>query len=227
MLDLKQIDSAFRTLLADAKVQLMDSVYELSDDKKFYKLVFSIHSLDVEKDDNFNTTILHTKFIFRVDLNKKQLIENSFWYLKDINCIYSKVEFSDYVGFVEPIEEIISEENFGEDIKSLSYFMANAPASSINDFFVKSKTTLFTVTGVDYNPSFKMTPCEDVTFDFDIDINTGEYEITLSLKKNEDGGFTFYYHILDSIEEFETADIEQLAQTIGDHLIGLYNKFLV
>jgi hypothetical protein len=226
MLNLKQIDTAFKSIFDESKAQMMDSVYELSKDKKFYKLVFSIHSLDVEKDDTFVTTILHTKFIFRVDLDKKVLIDNSFWYLKEINCIYSKVDFEDYTDFLENLQEVVVEENFGKDLKSLSDFMAEAPSSSINDFFTTMGSVLFTVTNVSYNPPFKMSPCEETTFDFDIDINSGEYEIRLSLKKNDSNTFTFYYHLSDVVEEIDSDSIEQLAQLIGNHLIVIYDKHL-
>lgn len=226
MLTLKQIDTAFRSIFDDSKVQMMDSVYELSDDKKFYKLVFSIHSLDVEQGDDFNTIILHTKFIFRVDLDKKMLIEDSFWYLKEINCIYSKIDFDDYIDFSEKMEGVITEENFGKNLKTLSEFMAEAPASSINDFFSKMDSVAFTITNVKYNPSFKMVPCKDTTFDFDIDINNGEYEVKMSLKKNSQNNFTFYYYISDIVEEIDSDNINQLPQMIGDHLIIIYDKHL-
>ena len=57
-------------------VQSVDTVYELSGDEKFYRLVISIHGLSIE-----DTSIIHTKFIFKTDLEKRNIIEDSFIYL--------------------------------------------------------------------------------------------------------------------------------------------------
>ena len=72
----------------DGLANSVDSVYELSPDEDFYKLVISIQGLEIE-----DVSIIHTKFIFKVDLGKNHLIENSFIYLYDINCVYHKIEF--------------------------------------------------------------------------------------------------------------------------------------
>lgn len=225
MISLKEVDSTLKILFDEAKVLSFDSVYELSDDKKYYKLVFSLHNLEVEMSDSINTTILHTKFIFRTDLEKTKLVENSFWYLKDIDCSYVKKNFDNNDDLMKVLEEIINEDNFGKSISSLSNFISEAPSSSINDFLNQSEYTLFTVTTVMYNPSLKLAPCQDMTFDFDITLNNGEHEIKLSIEKI-DTDFKFYYHLSDTVEKIDVEDISQLAQTIGDHLILLFNKYL-
>tara|TARA_R110000772_G_scaffold2410_4_gene8579 strand:- start:54585 stop:55265 length:681 start_codon:yes stop_codon:yes gene_type:complete len=225
MISLKQIDSDLKNVFSDTRVQLIDSVYELSKDEKYYKLVFSIHSLDVELEDTKNTIILHTKFIFRTNLSKSGIVENSFWYLKDINCKYSKVDFESNLDLVDRLNEIINENSFGEDIKMLSHFISEAPSSSINDFLHKNYTDEFTVTNVLYNPTLKMTPCKNISFDFDIDINNGESVIKLSVKKKETN-YKFYYYINDDIEVIDSEFLGPLPQLIGDHLQYLYSKFL-
>jgi hypothetical protein len=224
MLSLKQVDTILKSTFDNTRVQMLDSVYELSEDEKFYKLVFSIHSLDVELEDDMNTIIVHTKFIFRTNLEKTELIEDSFWYLKDINCVYVKVPFNEEDQLSEELERIINEDNFGEDLKNISHFISEAPSSSINDFLNQSGVRDFSVTNVTYDPKIKMTPCEDITFDFEIDLNNGENVINLSIKKDEE--FKFYYYIEDTIEELSSSSVEQLPQIIGDHLMFIYEKYL-
>jgi hypothetical protein len=226
MISLKQIDSDLKTVFTESKVQSIDSVYELSKDDEYYKLVFSIHSLDVELEDANNTTIVHTKFIFRTNLTKTSLSENSFWYLKDINCKYVKINFESNMDLVDRLQEIITENSFGDDIKALSNFISEAPSSSINDFLNKNFTDEFSVTNVMYNPSQKMTSCEDVTFDFDITLNTGEHYIKLSISKEGTGSYKFFYYVNNEIEEVDSEFLDPLPQLVGDHLQYLYNKIL-
>lgn len=226
MISLKQIYSDLKSVFDNTRVQMIDSVYERSLDKKYYKLVFSIHSLDVKlEDDEKNTIILHTKFIFRVNNTKTSLVENSFWYLKDINCKYVKVDFNSNLELVEKLEGIIKENSFGKNMKVLSHFISEAPSSSINDFLSKNYTDEFSVTNVTYNPSLKMAPCKNTTFDFDFELNNGENYIKLSIKK--DGSiFRFFYYIEDQVEEIESEYLGPIPQIVGDHLQFLYNKFL-
>jgi len=227
MISLKEVDNTLKILFGEAKVLSFDSVYELSEDKKYYKLVFSLHNLEVEMSDTIDTTILHTKFIFRTDLEKTKLVENSFWYLKDIDCSYVKKNFDTNDDLIDVLEEIINEDNFGEDMSNLSNFISEAPSSSINDFLSQVEYSLFSVTTVMYNPSLKLAPCQEMTFDFDITLNNGEHIIKLSIEKVDSTDvFKFYYHLSDTVEEIDVDDISQLAQTIGDHLILLFNKYL-
>ena len=226
MISLKQVDSALKEVFNDTRVQMMDSVYELSKDEKFYKLVFSIHNLDAQVDDEVNTIIIHTKFIFRTNLEKTKLIEPSFWYLSDINCIYKKVNFDNESGLIRQLNTIINENSFGEDVKNISNFISEAPASSINDFLSKSGVENFTITNVNYNPKLKMFPCEDTKFDFDLDLNNGEYKIELSIEKKDQNEFNFFYYIEGENKEFKVENISQLPQLIGDHLLFIQDKFL-
>lgn len=221
---LKQVDTILKNVFGDTRVQLLDSVYEKSKDGNFYKLVFSVHSLDAEIDDDTNIIIAHTKFIFRTNVEKTKLIEKSFWYLKDINCVYSKVDFESSEDLTEQLQRIINEKSFGHNLKSISNFISEAPSSSINDFLSKSNVESFSVTSVVYNPVLKMTPCKDITFDFDIELDNGEHVIKLSIKKEE--SFSFYYYINDKVEKIDSDEIDQLPQLIGDHLVFLYDNFI-
>jgi hypothetical protein len=225
MLSLKHVDNILKIIFDDTILQSMDSVYELSKEEKFYKLVFSIHNLQVEIDEENSMSIAHTKIIFRTNLEKTELIESSFWYLKDINCVYVKVDFDNENRLKDKLQRIITEDVFGEDIKNISNFITEAPSSSINDFLDQNNIVDFTVTNIQYDPKLKMSPCEQTTFDFDLNINNGENEIKLSIKKINNEEYIFFYYIGDDIEELNSNNINQLAQLIGDHLIYVMEKF--
>ena len=73
---ISEIQEVFKELFEDkdeGMASSVETVYELSTDEKFYKMVVSIQGLETE-----DVSIIHTKFIFKVDLEKKNLIEESF-----------------------------------------------------------------------------------------------------------------------------------------------------
>lgn len=226
MISVKQIESNFKSIFDNTRLQIFESVYEESKDEDYFKLVYSIHGLDVSQEDGGNTTILHTKFIFRVNKSKTTLYEDSFWYLKDINCKYVKIDFDTNSDLVDKLGEIINENSFGDDMMSLSNFISEAPSSSINDFLHQNFNDEFSVTSVIYNPVVKISPCKETTFDFEIDINNGENQIKLSIHKNDDSKYDFTYYVNTDIEAIESEYLEPLPQLIGDHLQYLYKKFI-
>ena len=57
----------------DGSVRTVDTVYEATDEG--YKLVISIHGLMLE-----DTSIIHTKFIFKTDKDKREVTEMYFHY---------------------------------------------------------------------------------------------------------------------------------------------------
>jgi hypothetical protein len=91
---IKEIEEVFKQVFKDeeGKVSSIDTVYELSESEEYYKLVISIHNLSIE-----DTLIIHTKFIFKTDLGKSKIVDNSFIYLYDINCNYHKQNFSNVI----------------------------------------------------------------------------------------------------------------------------------
>ena len=91
---ISEIEQTFKEVFEEeeGKVSSVDTVYELSKNEDYYKLVISIHNLSVE-----DTLIIHTKFIFKTDLEKKNILDESFIYLYDINCVYHKVDFKNMI----------------------------------------------------------------------------------------------------------------------------------
>jgi hypothetical protein len=173
---ISEIEQTFKDIFEDedGKVSSVETIYEMSDDEKFYKLVISIHNLSIE-----DTLIIHTKFIFKTDLEKQNIIDESFIYLYDINCVYHKVDFNNVIDLKKKIEDVIESADFGEDIKILSDFI-EAPAMFLNYYMKRAKITDYSIFDVIYDPKFKTQPCGETTFDFDININNN-YMIYLTI----------------------------------------------
>ena len=209
----------------DGVANSVDSVYELSPDEDFYKLVISIQGLEIE-----DVSIIHTKFIFKVDLGKNHLIENSFIYLYDINCVYHKIEFDNILDLKTEMEDIIESNNFGQDIQILSDFI-EAPALFLNYYMRRAKITEYSVFDVEYQPKFKTQPCDKTTFDFKININNN-YNMELTVYKIDRDGkdetdtYKFQFKFMDEIETFESDTLKNLHYFIGDHIAKMLDKKL-
>ncbi len=175
---ISDIENTFKEVFEEEEglVHSVDTVYEMSESEDSYKLVISIHGLSFK-----DTMIIHTKFIFKTDLEKRNLIDNSLIYLYDINCIYHRIDFSNVIDLKDKIEKILEVNNFGEDIKILSDFIS-APAMFLNHYMRRAKITEYSIFDVKYEPKFKTTPCDKITFDFEIDINNN-YKIEVSIHK--------------------------------------------
>jgi hypothetical protein len=227
---ISEIEQAFKDIfeVEEGVVNTVESVYEMSLDEKFYKLVISIHGLSTQ-----DTSIIHTKFIFKTDLDKRNIIDNSFIYLYDINCIYHKMEFTNIVDMKKKIEDIIESKSFGEDLQILSDFI-EAPAMFLNYYMRRSKITDYSIFDVEYEPKFKTTPCDKVTFDFKININNN-YHMEMSIhkidKKSDDKEdnvdiYKFQFKFMDEIETFESDTIKNVHFFIGDHIAKILDRKL-
>ena len=227
---ISEIEQAFKDIfeLEEGVVNTVESIYEMSLDEKFYKLVISIHGLSTE-----DTSIIHTKFIFKTDLDKRNIIDNSFIYLYDINCIYHKMEFTNVVDMKKKIEDIVESKSFGEDLQILSDFI-EAPAMFLNYYMRRDKITDYSIFDVEYEPKFKTTPCDKVTFDFKININNN-YHMEMSIhkidKKSDDKEdnvdiYKFQFKFMDEIETFESDTIKNVHFFIGDHIAKILDRKL-
>ena len=158
MVTISEVEQTFKDLFQDekGKVSAVETVYEQSKDKKFYKLVISIHGISIE-----DTLIIHTKFIFKTDLEKKNIIDNSFIYLYDINCVYDKIDFKNEIDLKTKIDDIISSNDFGQDIQILSDFI-EAPGMFLNYYMRRSKITDYSIFDVEYQPKFKTVPSIEI-----------------------------------------------------------------
>jgi hypothetical protein len=224
---ISEIEQVFKDVFVEEEgvVNTVESVYEMSRDEDFYKLVISIHGLSTQ-----DTSIIHTKFIFKTDLDKRHIVDNSFIYLYDINCVYHKIEFTNVVDMKKKIEDIIESKNFGEDLQILSDFI-EAPSMFLNYYMRRSNITDYSIFDVEYEPKFKTTPCDKTTFDFKININNN-YHMNMSIHKvdkideEELDTYKFQFKFMDEIETFESDTIKNVHFFIGDHIAKILDRKL-
>jgi hypothetical protein len=208
----------------EGKVSSVETVYETPEEGDFLRLIISIHGLTTQ-----DSSIIHTKFIFKVDKDKRKLIEDSFIYLYDINCVYHKMEFTkNVIDLKNKIEQIIEGRKFGEDLQILSDFI-EAPAMFLNYYMRRSKITEYSVFDVEYQPKFKTQPCDQTTFDFKVNINNN-YNFEVSIKKIEAEEesdidvYKFQFRFMDEITTFESDTLKNLHFFIGDHIAKILDK---
>jgi hypothetical protein len=227
---ISEIEEAIKEVFnqEDGVVSSVDTVYEKSENKEFLKLVISINGLSTE-----DINIIHTKFIFKTDLNKRNIIDNSFLYLYDINCVYHKMEFSNIVDMKKKIDDIIESNNFGEDLQILSDF-TESPAMFLNYYMKRAKITEYSVFEVEYEPKFKMVSCDKTTFDFKMNINNS-YDIEVSIHKidkdltenpEDQDKYKFQFRFMDEIETIEVDGIKNIHYLIGSNIAKLLDRKL-
>ena len=224
---ISEIEEVFKEVFDEEKgmVNTVETVYEMSSKEDFLKLVISVHGLTTE-----DTSIIHTKFIFKTDLEKRNIIDNSFIYLYDINCVYHKIEFSTIIDLKKKIEDIVESKNFGEDLQILSDFI-EAPAMFLNYYMKRAKITDYSIFDVEYEPKFKTTPCDKTTFDFKININDN-YHMELSVSKidaddkDEKDTYRYQFRFMDEIETVEADTLKNLHYFIGSNIAKLLDRKL-
>lgn len=224
---ISEIEEVFKEVFDEEKgmVNTVETVYEMSQKEDFLKLVISVHGLTTE-----DTSIIHTKFIFKTDLEKRSIIDNSFIYLYDINCVYHKIEFSTIIDLKKKIEDIVESKNFGEDLQILSDFI-EAPAMFLNYYMKRAKITDYSIFDVEYEPKFKTTPCDKTTFDFKININDN-YHMELSVskidadEKDEKDTYRYQFRFMDEIETVEADTLKNLHYFIGSNMAKLLDRKL-
>lgn len=229
MIRISEIEQTFKDLFEEEEglVQSVDTVYEKVDNGEFLRLIISIHGLNIE-----DTSIIHTKFIFKTDLDKRNVIDMSFIYLYDINCIYHKIEFNNPLDLKEKVDDVVKSANFGQDILILSDFI-QAPAMFLNYYMKRYDITEYSVFDVKYDPKFKTAPCDETTFDFDININDN-YQIDLSIykidKKSDDDDnrdtYKFQFKFMDEITTKETYTLDNIHYFIGQNIASILDQKL-
>ena len=228
---ISEIEEIFNEVFEEEKglVNSVDTVYETpEEDSDFIKLIISIHGLVTE-----DVSIIHTKFIFKCDLDKRNIVDMSFIYLFDINCVYHKMEFTNILDLKRKVEDIIESNNFGQDLQILSDFI-EAPAMFLNYYMRRAKITDYSIFDVEYTPKFKTTPCDKTTFDFKFNINNN-YDMELSISKvdrpsddEEDNidTYKFQFRFMDEIETFESDTLKNFHFFIGSNIAKILYKKL-
>jgi hypothetical protein len=223
---ISEVEDIFKEFFSEESglVKTLDTVYETPSSGDYRKLVITIHGLVTD-----DTTIIHTKFIFKVDKNKTKLVENSFMYLYDINCVYHNIEFENGIDLKSKLGDIIDRKDFGTDLQILSDFI-EAPSMFLNYYMRRHKITDYSIFDVEYQPKFKTSPCENTTFDFKININN-EYDFELSIRKFYDDDeemniYKFQFRFMDEIETYDSDTLNNVHYFIGSNIAKMLDKKL-
>lgn len=230
MVKIAEVEQIFKDIFEEeGVVKSVETLYEnpSSGDVDFLKLIISIHGLSFD-----DVSVIHTKFIFKVDLDKTKLESESFIYLYDLNCDYHRVDFDSIFDMKKKIEDIINSNDFGKDMQILSDFI-EAPAMFLNHYMRRSDITDYSIFGVVYEPKFKTTPCKETTFDFEININNN-YNLELSIRKIEEEteedeekySYKFQFKFMDEIETVSTDSLENIHFFIGSNIASILDKKL-
>ncbi len=227
MIKISEVEEVFNELFSEEEgnITSVDTVYETPNSNDFLKLIISIHGLRSE-----DMSIIHTKFIFKTDINKRELVDDSFIYLYDINCVYHKIDFDNVIDMKQQIEDIIKSSDFGEDLQILSDFI-QAPAMFLNYYMRREEITDWSIFDVEYQPKFKTTPCDKTTFDFKININNN-YDMELSIQKIESDdeetttSYKFQFRFMDEIETVENDTLQNVHFFIGSNIASILDKKL-
>jgi hypothetical protein len=225
---ISEIEQVFKDVFDEEEgvVTSVDTVYEKPrNTDEFLKLVITIQGLTTE-----DVSIVHTKFIFKTDVEKRNIISDSFLYLYEINCIFHEVEFSSVVDLKQKIEDIIESNNFGEDLQIISDFI-EAPSMFLNYYMRRADITDYSIFDVEYQPKFKTMPCDETTFDFKLNINN-QYDMELSIKKfeaetDEDKDtYKYQFRFMDEITTIETDTLKNFHFFIGNNIAKILDKKL-
>jgi len=226
MIRIAEIEESFKEIFNDDVVASIETIYEKPDNEEdFLKLIISIHGLSTD-----DVTVIHTKFIFKVDSGKHTLIDNTLLYLYDINCVYHKVDFENIIDMKTKIEDIIESGNFGKSLIILSDFI-ESPAMFLNYYMKREKITEYSVFDVVYEPKLKIQKCSDTKFDFKININNNyDMELTIwkveAIEEDEIDIFKFQFKFMDEIETFETDSLKNIHYFIGSNIAKMLDQKL-
>ena len=94
----------------------------------------------------------------------------------------------------------------------------------------RAKITDYSIFDVKYEPKFKTTPCDKVTFDFEIDVNNN-YKISVSIYKidrssddTENDTYRYQFKFMDDIETIESDTLRNIHFTIGSNIARILDK---
>lgn len=227
MIKISEVEQVFKDMFEeeDGVVRSIETLYETLLDDDFLKLIISIHGLTMD-----DVSIIHTKFIFKVDKEKNHLVSDSFIYLYNINCNYHRIEFESIFDMENKLENVIKSNDFGKEMQILSDFI-EAPSMFLNYYLRQNKITDYSIFDVKYDPKFKTTPCANITFDFEVNIDNN-YTMDISIRKieatNEDetDSYKFQFKFMDDVETEETDTLKNIHFFLGSNISKILDKKL-
>ena len=206
---IEEVEKTIKKVLGDSDILNSSSVYEHIDgEENKQKLVIFFNKIFGDHD-----SILYTKLIFITDIEKINLVDNTFLYLYDINCQYNNKDFEDLDELEDLLDNIINKAKFGPSLKILSEFIEK-PAFLINDWLIEHKVSDFSVSSIKYNPKTHIVPCKSLFFSFDIEVNG--MIIELNITKND--VYIYSFVINNETVIVEKNDLKTLVEIIGDTL---------
>jgi hypothetical protein len=209
MLAIEAVDRCIKNVFKGVKMRSIETLYEKIDGKSdALKLVFVLHQIDLGKQ-----PIILTKFVFKTDVMKISLIEDSFTYLYDINCQYKQMFFRSEEELTMKLKTIVKKALFGPNVQALSSFMAG-PATQINAELKKIRAIEHTVFNVKYDPKIAVLPCESQSFDFVINVNNA-YDVEMNLRKIKGNDFTYTFEINKEYIKKDVHNLENIAGVVA------------
>jgi hypothetical protein len=209
VITIEEVETTIKEIFGESDILNTTSIYEkIPNEPEKLKLVIFFNKIFGEQD-----AIIYTKLIFVTDIDKINILNNSFLYLFDINCQYNNVEFEDIDELAEKLKNIITNQKFGKDIKILSEFIEK-PSFLVNDWLKTNKVTNFSISSIKYTPKTHVIPCKSLSFSFDININN--IEIPLNILKTDK--IIYSFTINNDTITVEKQNLNTLIETIGDTL---------
>lgn len=211
-ISIDEIQKVFDDVYGKLYVKKIDTVFEKSDNGKYYKLIISIHNLSYKE-----LVIVHTKFIFDVDIEKSYILNNNFRYLYDINCKYKIRNFDTIENLNNILLDILDTNDFGNDIKIISDFLSS-PTVFLNYYLNREKIENINVYDFQYDPDYSIRPCNETSFKFKINISN-KYNIIIELFKKSDDNYHLISSSLDYKKEINIEDINNFSFIVGSLII--------
>lgn len=207
IISLKDIETVIRNVFNEARVSSVSTLYEKEGDEN--KFIITINNLFYEE-----TNIIHTKFVFYTDDNKKGLDKNHFHYQYDINCNYKQINFDDITELETKLKNIIDKRKFGRDIKILSDLSVTM-ASDVNKLLEEKDITSLSIYTITYIPIVDAIPCDSLTFRFDINIDDTRF-IKMVIKKISKDEFRLTFSENDWFDDVNIGSLKVIPQTITE-----------
>lgn len=221
-ISIQDIYNTIKDVFKNDDVLSTDSVYQTGDNGMM--LIISINKLF-----SSDQVIIYTKLLFHVDNQKMYLTRNAFEYLytlpnpnsQDITS-YREINITDTEDLKNKLNDIISNNKFGDDIKILSELIKK-PEHMINDWFYKNNIQDISITGFKFEPKIKTLPSKSLYFEFSITINEKD-EMTLTIRKTSNTNFRLSFDMFGKTEDIDKPNLQSLIQTIGETIKNKMRK---
>ena len=204
-----ELQKKIQDIFSNAEVKKFKDVLEK--DINGWNWILSFHNLVGE-----NYIIIHTKFIFKLTEDKKNLRKNDFLYLKDIDCLYKIVNFSDLENLRSQIHEILSQDLFGENILSVSQFMIS-PAMTLNQHFYDKNIEGYSIFDFQYDPKIAITPCQELKLEFKFNVNNID-DVDMVIEKIKDGDFKISFYHNKNEKTTHIKSLKNLKEEVGTYI---------